>query len=267
MEKTKIILNSLKEIENKPISLKILRQRNPVSHSSKRLQMIRILVIITLMLSTFGDFSFARTNDDKQKERSKATMMYGLELEIFLKNSDDLEMTDKYGFTSLFPVALIGEPESLQKWIKAGADVNAKSNSGNTPLFFAVISNQTENVKVLIEAGVDVNHKKKNGDSVLHYSIQRPYMVSTNTVISLIKYGSDVNSLNAEGKSPLHLLRLRKNDRWGTSEIELEKILISKGAKDIGGFREQEKEEIEKPKTQCDGNSKLPENNGLCLTK
>lgn len=99
--------------------------------------MIRILVIIALMLSAIGGFSSARTNDDIQKERSKATMMYGSELENFLSSSDDLEMTDKYGFTSLFAVALIGEPETLQKWIKAGPDVNAKSNSGSTPLFFS----------------------------------------------------------------------------------------------------------------------------------
>ena len=38
-------------------------------------------------------------------------------------------------------------------------------------------------------------------------------------------------------------------------------------AKDIGSFREQEKEEIEKMKTQCDGNSQLQEINWLCLTK
>ena len=201
--------------------------------------MDKIAKLFTVSLISFCGLSFAAEYTVKQKTRAKAIMMNVQELESFLINSSDLEMTDELGFTILFNIALSRDSEILEKWIKAGANVNAVSNTGNTPLFLAVLSNQLDSIKILVESGANVNHKKNNGNNVLLFAIQRPNLVRAETVISLINHGADVNALNSDGKSPLHLIRERKEFRWAIQEKSIERLLIQKGAKDISGFQNQ----------------------------
>ncbi len=199
--------------------------------------MNKIFVLVLIFVVNLCGITIANEYSDTEKAKAKAVMMNEPELEIFLRNSKDLEMTDENGFTSLFSVALTRNSKILKMWIKAGANVNAVSKSGSTPLFFAVLDNQLDSIDILIESGVNVNHKKMNGDTVLHYAIQWAGIVRAETIIRLINHGADVNALNSEGNSPLFLLREGRDFRWGNPERSIESLLIQKNAKDISGYQ------------------------------
>ena len=181
-----------------------------------------------------------------------ATMLTGQELETFLNSGADIEMVDESGFTVFHTVASNQNSKIVRRWIKAGVNVNATTKGGTTPIFFAVQSYRLDSVNALIEAGININHKKNNGQTVLIFAIENLEWVLPEIVLTLINHGADVNTLNFEGKSPLNLLRARKDFYWGDAEIAIEKLLISKGARDIAGFDKQDTSNRAGTKTKSD---------------
>lgn len=181
-----------------------------------------------------------------------ATILSGQKLETFLSSGNNIEMVDEFGYTTLHWVASYQNSSTLRQWIKAGANVNAANNWGTTPIFHAVQSYRLDNVEALLEAGININHKQNNGQTVLIFSIVNLEWVLPDIVLSLINHGADVNALNFEGKSPLNLLRARKDFVWGDAEIAIEKLLISKGARDIAGFDGQDTSNSTGTKTKSD---------------
>ena len=206
------------------------------------------------ILITFIIVFYAYSDNTKETkiDSYQATMLRGQELETFLSSGSNIEMVDEFGYTTLHWVASYQNSSTLKQWIKAGANVNAANNWGTTPIFHAVQSYRLDNVEALLGAGININHKQNNGQTVLIFSIVNLEWVLPDIVLSLINHGADVNALNFEGKSPLNLLRARKDFFWGDAEVAIEKLLISKGARDIAGFDGQDTSNRTGTKTKSD---------------
>ena len=167
----------------------------------------------------------------------RADKLSGQELERFLNCGVGInERVDEFGTTNLHWVALHQNSSTLRQWIEAGANVNAATDWGTTPIFFAVGNHRPDNVKTLIDAGIDINHKQNMCENILMFAIKELDLVPTETVLTLINHGADVNALNFYRQSPLNLLRARKETSWGEAEIAIETLLISKGGIDSDSF-------------------------------
>jgi ankyrin repeat protein len=104
--------------------------------------------------------------------------------------------------------------------ISKGADVNAADDEGHTPLHVYISSNGTRReilkglyginkkmdesglVLTLIKAGADVNAVNEDGLSPLHIAAQSAWGDKTKIVQLLIKNGADVNARCKDGLTP-----------------------------------------------------------------
>ena len=100
-----------------------------------------------------------------------------------------------YGYAPLHDAAIMGEPETVETLIAAGADVHAKAENGGTPLHFA---RSGDVVNALIAAGADVHARGKNGATPLHLAR------SSDVVNALIAAGADVHAKRDYENTPLH---------------------------------------------------------------
>lgn len=100
--------------------------------------------------------------------------------------------------------------DRVKTLIQQGADVfihdRYGSNIFNEALHKA-IGGDSKLLNVLFESGTDINHKNDNLNSCLHLLISDGFGICdhTNIVKYLISFGADVNSLNFELKTPLHV--------------------------------------------------------------
>ena len=159
-----------------------------------------------------------------------------------------------------FIAAMIREDKSMLKYlVDLGANINAKDIHKRTPLLCAVTANQSTVVKWLIELGADVNIRVGVGVNVLTYaalmsedpeskpndkiikmlmSAKIDYTEAMMTAIKtnnlkfvelLLKYGADVNKIEAVQQSPLSLAILNIQN-IGEKAVSMAKLLIKHGA-------------------------------------
>lgn len=144
-------------------------------------------------------------------------------VKVLIDNGADLTLQDEYIATPLHYAANIPNIEIARMLVDAGANVDAISDRTNyTPLCYAVIEGHIEIIKFLLERGADNNVTLGyNESTLLHMSIndfKRPMEVTQ----TLLESGLDINALDKEGRTPLHVITYSLVSRVTTAKFLLE---------------------------------------------
>ncbi|KAF9192145.1 hypothetical protein BGZ50_008788 [Haplosporangium sp. Z 11] len=107
---------------------------------------------------------------------------------------------DRSGRTQLFKYTAMGNLETCEKLIKAGAQVNDRDNAGWTPLHEACVTGHDKVAELLIQHHADVNARGGHQDTPLHDAAQNGHV---EVVKLLISHGANVLAKNAKGITPL----------------------------------------------------------------
>ena len=190
-------------------------------------------IIISIVLLMLQSIAYASERKLSNEEKLSILSASFEDLKVLVEGGLDINSVNLYGGNLVSYIAFSESPDTLEKWIELGANVDKKNVNGTTPLNFAIAGNNVQVVEFLIKLGVNINHKNLHGSTPLHYAIIGLHSISPKISIILIEAGADVNTLDGEGKSPLHHLREQKKIGIGTNEDKIEKMLISRGAKDI----------------------------------
>ncbi|MHC4464183.1 MAG: ankyrin repeat domain-containing protein [Planctomycetota bacterium] len=154
-------------------------------------------------------------------------------------------LVEKGADVSLHTAARIGALAKVKSLIGKGADINAKDTSGQTPLHYAVEYGHKDVVELLIVSGADLNVKNKDGNAPGHVALGKnnsaildlliakgvdvssihlaAYLGDTAKVMNFIEKGSDVNTKNQRGLTPLHYAARRGHK-------EIVEVLLANGA-------------------------------------
>ena len=93
---------------------------------------------------------------------------------------------------------ILGNIETVKKYLDDGKDVNAKNDTGMTPLHNAALYGRKEILELLIAEGADVNAKDGGGNTPLDWAIKYK---RTQIADILRKHGGKTGEeLKAEGK-------------------------------------------------------------------
>ena len=107
---------------------------------------------------------------------------------------------------------ILGNIETVKKYLDDGKDVNAKDDTGMTPLHLAAMYGRKEIAELLIAKGADVNAKDDARWTPLHYAGG-----SKEVAELLIAKGADVNAKNdgaewdaknKDGDTPLDVMQI-----------------------------------------------------------
>lgn len=101
------------------------------------------------------------------------------------------------------PLHLAKTAAISQLLIDKGADVNAKNLLGITPLYYAITAEQ---VRLLVDNGADLLVKTKKNRTALHFAAKSPF-TGEDAVLALIMAGIDVNAVDTDQQTALHLVR------------------------------------------------------------
>ena len=127
------------------------------------------------------------------------------------------EEKDKY----LLDAIVLGEIDSVEQAIAAGADVNVKEpDQSMSGLMVAVMEENVEIITLLLENGVDVNVQNKNGETALILASMFGYI---EIVKLLLENGAVVDTKEALGMTALMVAS-------GEGHLEIVKILLKNGA-------------------------------------
>lgn len=127
---------------------------------------------------------------------------------------------DSEGVLHLAIKRLDGDQAIVQKLIEHKADVNLGDQNGNTPLHIAAETNQRNIASLLLEAGAVVDPKNNEGNTPLHIVASKGVKLERDvekdelqsgkgfktTFFDYLKDASaNINEVNAQGDTPLHL--------------------------------------------------------------
>lgn len=130
------------------------------------------------------------------------------------------------GAHGLTPLHIISEKKArcadlARILISAGADVRARDNSGRCP-FHAATKCDNGVLGMILSTGVDPNTRDGHRDTPLHCACTLESMWAIRT---LVDSGADINALDANGKTPLDLIRTKP------SYTDIDQFMINRGAK------------------------------------
>lgn len=96
-----------------------------------------------------------------------------------------------------------GDIGVIKGLIEGGVDLNSFDRDGYSPLMISIKQDKISICKMLIDAGASFKYGAGNYGSVLHIAV---YKCEIWLVELLITSGIDVNMIDAEGNTPLHIL-------------------------------------------------------------
>ncbi|MCE5316168.1 MAG: ankyrin repeat domain-containing protein [Parachlamydia sp.] len=120
-------------------------------------------------------------------------------IKAFLQATGDINSTDLMGSTPLHMAARRGNLDAIRILIEAGADVHKPNQYGQTALFYAGESQTSE---VLIQNGSDVNTVDRDNGTPLHIAARRGYYDAFD---ALVTHGADINQVDNDGKTPFDI--------------------------------------------------------------
>ncbi|KAF9984222.1 Set3 complex subunit [Mortierella antarctica] len=107
---------------------------------------------------------------------------------------------DRSGRTQLFKYTALGDLETCQKLIEAGAQVNDRDYAEWTPLHEACVTGHEKVAELLIQHHADVNAPGGHMDTPLHDAAQNGHV---DVVKLLLAHGANVLAKNAKGVIPI----------------------------------------------------------------
>lgn len=175
----------------------------------KNLSYITIILIAFSLILSADDIHKAAASGDLELVNS-----------FLEKNSKLLDAKDNEGNTLLHVACLNGKKNVVDFLISHDVDVNAKNNRGNPALHFAALGGSADIVEILLENGAEINAQDNRGFSALRFAVFRGFK---DVVSLLVDKGADVNEQNTEwGGSLLHTACI-------SNRINLIETLIAKG--------------------------------------
>ncbi|WP_406655755.1 ankyrin repeat domain-containing protein [Methanolobus sp. ZRKC2] len=152
---------------------------------------------------------------------------------LLLKNGANVSSVDNSGKTSLHLVAARDHIEFAELLMDYDADINAVDDQGATPLHYSSHLGNLEITRLFINSGANIHASGEVGTpllvaaSSLHdlgYTSNWDEIESEKVKIIklLIENGADVNVINSEGETPLHLAA-------GSGSLKIVKLLIENG--------------------------------------
>lgn len=132
----------------------------------------------------------------------------------FFKSSDPfLKYTQ-----NLHNAAQLSRAEDMRQWIAKGGSATeiliAKDYNGNALHAFAAVRHNdftdgdARVLRVLVEHGVDVNSENADGRTPMHVAamVHRKYRGSALILQAMVNRGGDINRADRNGRTPLHIL-------------------------------------------------------------
>lgn len=141
---------------------------------------------------------------------------------MLIEGGADLAVAKGDGFTALHLAALNGNAKVCRILIRAGANYAVADESGYLPLQLATRQGQLDVVGAMLEEKVAPNCRGKLGLTALHVAA---YMCDARLIWILIRGGADVNAINDDDVTPLHVAAGREQGRVGMQ------LLLSNDAK------------------------------------
>lgn len=138
------------------------------------------------------------------------------DLDRRLKEGEDPNLKDELGGAALHLIASSSKKNESQSekdltairiLLRSGADINIKNNEGETPLFVAVSSLRFDVAELLLEKDASVHITNKEERNIFHIITSNPmYFKEENLPFlrRLLEKGVDVNSMDAQGRTPIH---------------------------------------------------------------
>lgn len=136
------------------------------------------------------------------------------------KNRSSLNIYNKQGYTPLHTACLANEPDCVRALILAGADVNLSAAKRSISTLPGIVGDLLQDSQTKL-----YQQDMKHGGTPLHWAVSRE------VIDALVDKNCDINALNFDGRSALHIMVLR-------GRLECAIALLSRGAEHSIGDNE-----------------------------
>ena len=133
---------------------------------------------------------------------------------------------------------ILGNIETVKKYLDDGKDVNAKDDTGMTPLHNAALYGRKEILELLIAEGADVNAKDDARWTPLHYAEGSKevaeLLIAKGADVNAKNDGAEWNAKNKDGDTPLDVMQT-EGDLLDTSKDKASKKEVADLLRKHGG--------------------------------
>ena len=140
-----------------------------------------------------------------------------------VKPDNESGSTESTVIYKLHQAAYKGNIDSLRALLRNGEDVDCIDEQGNTALVLAYLGKTKQSLKetiidLLLDYGANVNAVNDDGDSVLHVLVKATFhtIISNKMIEKLIAHGADRTLVDRENLNPSQLAFQRNNHKLGT---------------------------------------------------
>lgn len=132
--------------------------------------------------------------------------------------------------TALIQAIAFGNLGIVSVLVNNGVDVNKADKDEVSPLYYSLgyagQPIQPNIVKLLVSKGADVTQSMYDGDTPLHMAC---YRANTGAIKLLLDHGANIDTINKQGKTSLHVL-IEKKDIENQQKLTALKYLLAKSA-------------------------------------
>lgn len=199
----------------------------------------RLLTFIKFLLDECNADVSSACKDENGKDVSFALHLAseckgGRVIEVLLAHKPPLNVFDNGGLTPLILAIKRKNVEAVEALVKAGTNTNLKSADKKqlSPLLIASQNRKLGKiVQLLVHNKADVNDlDPKNKNTALHYVVQARAPNVLETAKSLLTAGANVDAVNDQVRTPLHL-SVNSSVSESDSSYAIEECLLGFGAK------------------------------------
>lgn len=134
-----------------------------------------------------------------------------------------IDLVDASGRSTLSWAAGKGDRDAMEELLRCGADPSHADKNGWTPLHWSACADNHECVRLLLAAKADVNAKDRRGNTALSTALRNLENDDPDLVEILISHDADIESINENGRRPLHFAAWR-------NKAKCLSLLLRKGA-------------------------------------